>query len=131
MKELKLNTPCIIEGCVLEEETALHMRSGSLRVFATPALVAKMEQAACGVLESFLEDGETTVGTAMDIQHLAPTPVGARYSVRAEIIAVNGREITFQVSASDEAGEIGKGIHKRFLVYAEKFQAKADKRGKA
>lgn len=129
MKELKLNTPCIIEGRVLEEETALHMRSGSLRVFATPALVAKMEQAACGVLEEFLEDGETTVGTAMDIQHLAPTPVGGRYSVRAEITAVNGREITFHVSASDEAGEIGNGTHKRFLVYAEKFQDKANKRG--
>ncbi len=129
MKELKLNTPCIIEGRVLEEETALHMRSGSLRVFATPAMIAKMEQASCGVLEEFLEDGETTVGTAMDIQHLAPTPVGGRYSVRAEVIAVNGREITFHVSASDETGEIGSGTHKRFLVNAEKFQAKADKRG--
>ena len=129
MKELKLNTSCIIEGRVLEEETALHMRSGSLRVFATPALVAKMEQTACSALEEFLEDGETTVGTAMDIQHLGPTPVGGRYSVRAEIIAVNGREITFHVSASDEVGEIGNGTHKRFLVNAEKFQEKANKRG--
>ena len=131
MKNVVLHTKGAVSRVVTEKDTASAMGSGSLQVFATPMMVAKMEESACQAIAPFLEDGETTVGTALNIQHISATPVGMTVTAEAEIVAVNGREITFQVSAKDEAGTIGNGTHKRFLVYAEKFQAKADKRGQS
>ena len=131
MKDIILHTKGAVTATVTDKDTASALGSGSLQVFATPMMVAKMEESACQAVAPFLEDGETTVGTALDIQHVSATPVGMTVTAEAEIVAVNGREITFQVSAKDEAGTIGNGTHKRFLVYAEKFQAKADKRGQS
>lgn len=100
------------------------MGSGCLDVFATPAMIALMENAACNALEDFLEGDETTVGTALDVQHLSATPEGMDVTAEAVLTDVNGREFTFDVTASDEAGLIGKGTHKRFLVYSGKFLEK-------
>ncbi|MBS6444745.1 MAG: thioesterase family protein [Ruminococcus sp.] len=104
------------------------MGSGSLDVFATPSMVAIMEKASTMALESYLEDGTTTVGTALDITHVSATPIGMNVYATSEVVAVNNHEITFKVQAFDDAGLIGEGTHKRFIVMAEKFQNKANKK---
>jgi predicted thioesterase len=129
MKEITIGTKASAVMPVTEDKTAKTVGSGSLLVFATPMMAALMEKAACEALAAFLEDGETTVGTELNIQHTAATPVGLTVTAEAEVTAVNGREITFKVTARDDAGEIGSGTHKRFLVFAEKFQNKANGRG--
>lgn len=106
--------------------TAKAMGSGSLDVFATPSMVAIMEKASTLALEGHLEEGSTTVGTAMDVSHVSATPVGMEVSATARVTAVDGRELTFKVQAFDEAGLVGEGTHKRFVVYADRFQAKTD-----
>ena len=108
--------------------TAKSMGSGSLEVFATPSMVAIMEKASTMALESYLEDGTTTVGTALDITHVSATPIGMNVYATSEVVAVGNREITFKVQAFDDAGLIGEGTHKRFIVMAEKFQNKANKK---
>ena len=89
-----------------ESNSAKTMGSGSLDVFATPAMVALMEKTAVKSVESHLEPGQTTVGTALDIK--------------------DGRKLTFAVTASDERGVIGSGMHERFIVDAERFQEKTN-----
>lgn len=117
------------EALVTQENTAAAVGSGSLPVFATPMMVALMEAAAVNALEGCLEEGQSSVGTHMDVSHDAATPVGMSVRAQAELTAVEGRSLTFAVSAFDEAGPIGKGIHTRFLIRDEKFMAKAN--GKA
>lgn len=108
---------------------AMTVGSGSLPVFATPMMASLMEQAACNAVAPFLAEGETTVGTKLEISHDAATPPGLTVTATAEVTAVSGREISFHVTAEDGVGVIGSGIHKRFLVDAERFTLKARKRG--
>ena len=107
------------------EDTAKEVGSGSLLVYATPCMVALMEGAACEAIEEALSDSQTTVGTELNIQHISTTPVGLEVRAEAEVIAVEGKVITFSVKAFDEAGEIGKGTHKRVIVNTQKFLEKA------
>ena len=107
------------------EDTAKEVGSGSLLVYATPCMVALMEGAACEAIEEALSDSQTTVGTELNIQHISATPVGLEVRAEAEVVAVEGKVITFEVKAFDEAGEIGKGTHKRVLVNSQKFLEKA------
>ena len=107
------------------EDTAKEVGSGSLLVYATPCMVALMEGAACEAIEEALSDSQTTVGTELNIQHISATPVGLEVRAEAEVIAVEGKVITFSVKAFDEAGEIGKGTHKRVIVNTQKFLEKA------
>ena len=107
------------------EDTAKEVGSGSLLVYATPCMVALMEGAACEAIQDALSDSQTTVGTELNIQHLSATPVGLEVRAEAEVIAVDGKVITFEVKAFDEAGEIGKGTHKRVIVNTQKFLEKA------
>lgn len=111
---------------VTEANTAVTMGSGTLQVFATPAMVALMEETAWKSVASELGEGEGSVGIMMDIQHVASTPVGMTVTCKTELTEVDGRKLTFKVEAYDEAGLIGKGTHERFVVYNDKFQAKAD-----
>ncbi|MGN0606591.1 MAG: thioesterase family protein [Oscillospiraceae bacterium] len=106
--------------------TAKTMGSGSLDVFATPAMVALMEKSAVNAIADYLGDGETTVGTYLGIEHISATPVGMEITAVSEVTEVNGREIVFSVEASDNAGVIGKGTHKRFIVNSEKFMNKTN-----
>ncbi len=124
MKEINVNSKGTATTAVNETNTAATMGSGSLKVFATPAMVALMEASACNCLADFLDEGETTVGTALDIKHISATPVDMAVTAEATLAEVNGREFTFEVKAFDESGEIGCGTHKRFLVFSEKFTAK-------
>ena len=105
--------------------TAKEMGSGSLLVYATPSMVALMEAAACQAIAQALPEEKTTVGISMDIQHIAPTPVGLEVYAEAEVTEVNGKIITFSVAAYDQKGQIGKGTHKRCLVDSQRFLDKA------
>ena len=110
---------------VEKEDTAQAVGSGSLLVYATPCMAALMEGAACEALEGMLDEGKTTVGTALSIEHISATPVGLEVRAEAEITAVEGKVITFAVHAYDEAGEIGRGIHTRVIVDSQKFLDRA------
>lgn len=94
---------------VTKATTAAAMRSGSLPVFATPAMIALMEEAACACIAPFLKEGETTVGTSLNISHTSATPVGMHVYAEARLTAVEGRKLSFQVRAWDDAGEVGAG----------------------
>lgn len=111
---------------VTADNTAKTLGSGSLKVFATPAMTCLMEKAAANLLESVLNADMTSVGISLNIAHKAPTPIGMKVRAEAVITAVDGRKVTFAVKAYDEKEEIGSGVHERFLVAAEKFQNKAD-----
>lgn len=128
MQPITIGTTANAVVSVTKEQLAVNVGSGSLEVFATPMMAALMEQAACKAMEAFLEADETTVGTSLELQHTAATPEGMQVTAEAEIVEVNGREITFQVKAYDTAGIIGSGTHKRFMVKAEKFMSKAASR---
>lgn len=130
MKELRIGHAAEETMTVTPDRLASAVGSGSLAVFATPMMAALMEAAACKAIADALEGDETTVGTALAIEHTAATPAGRTVTARAELTAVNGRELTFRVTAFDEAGEIGSGTHKRFVVYAGRFQEKAEQRGR-
>ena len=114
-----------VQSFVEREDTAAEVGSGSLLVYATPCMVALMEGAACEAIAAALGDNETTVGTELNIQHLSATPVGMDVRAEATVTAVEGRIITFEVEAFDEAGPIGKGTHKRALVTTQRFLDKA------
>lgn len=103
------------------EDTAQEVGSGSLLVYATPCMAALMEAAACDAVEQGLAEGETSVGIELNIQHTAATPVGLEVWAEAEVTAVEGKIITFTLSAFDEAGPIGTGTHKRAVVNAQRF----------
>lgn len=110
---------------VTENVTAAEMKSGSLAVLATPYMVALMEQAASELCDKYVPDGISTVGTALNISHLAPTCVGGKVKAVATLTSFDGRKATFDVEAYDDSGLIGKGTHERFTVKIESFMKKA------
>lgn len=114
----------IAEALVEREDTAQVVGSGSLLVYATPCMAALMEGAACNCLEEILPEGQTSVGTMLNLNHLAATPVGLEVSAEAELTAVDGRKLTFKITAKDEKGIIGDAVHERFVVNAERFLQK-------
>jgi len=114
---LKGKSVCTVE----RKDTAAEVGSGLLLVFSTPSMIAMMEQAACDAIAPELEEGMTSVGTKIEITHDAATPVGMEVTAEATLTAVDGRHLYFAVEASDERGPIGKGVHERFLVNAERF----------
>ncbi|MBE8952197.1 MAG: thioesterase family protein [Quinella sp. 1Q7] len=116
----------VAEISVTAENTALALGSGSLKVFATPAMIRLIERAAAELVEKNLPPESTSVGISINIKHTAPTPIGMNVRAEVEIILVDGRKIIFDVAAFDGRGEIGRGTHERFIVDREKFQSKAD-----
>ncbi|MBQ7629212.1 MAG: thioesterase family protein [Selenomonadaceae bacterium] len=110
---------------VTENDTALAMKSGSLKVLATPKIICLVEEAAATLAEKFLPAEYTSVGTNLNVNHTAPSPIGAKVHVEVELIAVDGRKLIFNVAASDNVGKIFNGTHERFIVNREKFQAKS------
>lgn len=109
---------------VTENNTAKNVGSGSLSVYATPAMLALIERAACEAIKGVLNEGETSVGTLLNVKHLSATPVGMQVSATAELVEREGRRLVFKVAANDECGLIGEGMHERFIVYSEKFTEK-------
>ena len=109
---------------VSESNTALSLGSGDMEVFATPAMVALMENAAMKAVADHLPEGSTTVGTAMQTSHIKASKLGATITASAELTQVDGRSLKFVVKAWDEVGTIGEGEHTRFIVDRERFLAK-------
>lgn len=102
-------------------DTAHHVGSGKIKVLATPVMVMLLEEAALNAVEGLLPKGLQTVGTRLDIKHIAATPVGMRVNAHAEVINVTGRTILFKVWADDERERIGEGEHERVVVELERF----------
>lgn len=114
------------ELVVTQELTAKNMGSGVMDVFATPAMLALMEKTAFTSVAEYLNEGFGSVGTKVDIEHVASSPVGMKITCDSELIEVEGRKLVFKVEAYDEKGLIGKGTHERFIVENKKFQEKTD-----
>ena len=123
--EITVGMKAEVGTLVEREDTAKEVGSGDLLVYATPCMVAMMEGAACEAIAGCLKPTETTVGAELNIQHISATPVGLDVRAEAEVTAVEGKVITFAVTAFDEAGEIGRGTHKRVIVNTQKFLDKA------
>ena len=126
-----------LELIVTEDKLASRVGSGLVNVFATPMMIAAIEETAAGSVQPELEEGCTTVGTLVNVSHVAATPEGMKVTVETELTGIsgNGRMLTFHVEARDEAGLIGEGTHERAVVkkarFEEKARAKADQyRGK-
>ena len=113
------------ESAVTAQNTADAVGSGLVPVFATPYMVALMENAAVNAVQEDLEPGQGTVGTRLDVTHDAATPIGMTVWAEAEVTAVEGKRITLAVRAFDEAGPIGGGVHERFVITVDRFLAKA------
>lgn len=116
------------EIIVTEEDTAKAHRSGTMEVLATPWMAALMEETAWKSVAGELESGMGTVGIRLELDHLAPTPVGMKVYCESILEKADGRKLSFTVIAKDEKGEIGKAVHERFIVEEEKFQNKANQK---
>ena len=119
--EITIGMKAEVSTLVEREDTAAEVGSGSLLVYATPCMVALMEGAACEAIAPAISEDKTTVGTELCISHLSATPVGLEVRAEAEVTAVDGKIITFTVTAYDEAGKIGEGTHKRCIVSSQRF----------
>jgi predicted thioesterase len=114
---------------VAAEHTAQALGSGSVPVFSTPRLVALVEQAAVDAVKGWLAPGETSVGTRMEIAHLAATPIGEHVRAEATLAAVDGRRMTFEVAAYDAHEKIGEGRHERVVVDEQRFLERVRRKG--
>lgn len=106
--------------------TAEALKSGTLPVFATPSMIALIEETALLSVADYLKDGEATVGTKLDVSHVAATPIGMKVTCETELIEVDRRRLVFNAKVYDEAGLVGEGTHERFVIDSEKFLAKAN-----
>ncbi len=126
MRELKPGITGKGEVTVIPENTAQAMGSGTLPVFATPALVALMEKTAMESILDALEEGAGTVGTKICAKHTSATPVGMKVTCESELTEVDGRRLVFKITASDACGPVGEAEHERFIINNEKFLAKTN-----
>lgn len=129
--ELNIGLKGRAETTVTPENTAQAVGSGLVPVFATPYMIALMEGAAVNAVQAALSADEGTVGTRLDVTHDAATPIGLKVWAEAELVAVEGRKLTFSVAAYDEREQIGGGTHERFVIKPEKFVARAQAKVKA
>lgn len=116
------------EITVTMEQTAVERKSGTLKVFATPAMIELVEETAWKSIAKELEEGCASVGTSLNIKHLSATPVGMKVSCKTVLKEIDGRRLVFEVEVDDEAGKIGEGTHERFIIQSEKFQKKAEEK---
>jgi fluoroacetyl-CoA thioesterase len=104
--------------------SATHVGSGSMGVFATPAMVGLIERTAMELVQPALAENETTVGVEVHVRHLAATPVGMHVRARVELVAVEGRFLTFQAEVFDDKEKVGEGTHKRAIIRRDRFMAR-------
>lgn len=109
---------------VTENNTARKYGSGNIDVYATPAMIGLMENAALKGVDPILPEGWSTVGIEIHVKHMAATPVGFTVRAKSELIEVDGRRLVFKVEAYDESEKIGEGMHQRFIVQLDKFLSK-------
>ena len=113
---------------VESKNTAGSMGSGTLPVFATPAMILLAEQTASECLIPGLQDGESSVGILVNMKHTAPSLIGAKVTCRAEVTEIDRARVVFDVVVSDDHGVIGTGTHERFVIKADRFMSKAEER---
>ena len=130
MTEILSGLSAELDHIVTAADTASRWGSGLVPVFSTPSLVGLMESAAVLALEGHLQLGQTTVGTRIDVRHLAATPVGMKVRAKAELTAVEGRKLVFKIQAWDVVELIGEADHERFVVDEARFTAKIENKGK-
>lgn len=111
---------------VNEMNTASAMGSGMLPVFATPSMIALMENVACSSVQGYLENGQGTVGTSIQVKHVSATPLGMEVTCETELVEIDRKRLVFQVKAYDKDGLIGEGTHERFIIENERFLQKAE-----
>lgn len=111
-----------------EEETAPRVGSGRVHVLATPVMINMMEAAALDAIESLLPPGHQSLGTHLDVGHYAATPVGMMLRASAEVMAIEGRNVTFRVEAFDDRERVGDGTHKRVVVNVDRFDTRIQKK---
>ena len=116
---------------VKETDSAKAFRSGSLDVLATPVMIASAEETCADLVQPLLDAGMGTVGTMVNIRHLAPTPIGMGYRCESELIAVDGRVLTFRVVLFDEREKIAEGTHERVIISEDRFFSKAQNKRNA
>ena len=114
------------ETVVTEEMLASNVGSGLVKVYATAMMIALIEKAAVYSVEQYLEPGQGTVGTLVNVTHCSATPLGMKVHAETELVEVDRRRLVFKVAAYDERGLIGEGMHERFIIDNARFQAKAD-----
>ena len=124
MKDMEIGLKFESQTVVSSANTALTLGSGDMEVFATPAMVALMENAAMLAVKDYLPEGSATVGTQINTSHIKASPLGATITASATLTAVEGRRLEFDVKAWDEKGVIGEGTHTRFIVDRERFLSK-------
>lgn len=115
-----------VKEIVSENNSAAAMKSGELNVYATPSMIALMEQAAYKSVAGELEEGMGTVGTLMNVSHISATPLGMEVTAKTELTEIDRKRLVFHVEAFDERGKIGEGTHERFIIDNRKFQEKTD-----
>jgi fluoroacetyl-CoA thioesterase len=131
MRQIPLGTTGTFTLQVLPEHLANRFKDAMLpQVLATPVMIMAMENAALNAIRPFLEPGESAVGTAVDVRHLAATPVGHKVRADAEVVKTDGKRIFFKVSASDETEEIGSGTHQRAVIDLQSFNQHLAKKSK-
>ena len=113
---------------VAQENTARHLGSGNVHVFATPEMVRLMEMAGVSAVDHLLPQGYRTVGMAVNVKHLAATPMGMKVTARAELVEVDGRKLHFRVEAWDEQEKIGEGTHTRAIIDVQKFSQRVEEK---
>lgn len=111
---------------VTDENTALALGSGTVRVFATPAMINMIEFTSSKAVAGELDTGQTTVGTELHVSHVAPTPIGMEVRCTSKLVKVDGRALSFEVEVVDDTGVVGRGTHDRFIVDQAKFESKAN-----
>ena len=114
------------EETVVEGKLASNVGSGLVKVYATAMMIALIEKAAVLSVEPYLESGQGTVGTLVNVSHCSATPLGMKVHVETELIEIDRRRLVFKVAAYDECGLIGEGLHERFIIDMKKFQDKTD-----
>ncbi|OPY57854.1 MAG: Fluoroacetyl-CoA thioesterase [Pelotomaculum sp. PtaU1.Bin035] len=125
-QELKIGIEGKASVAVNDGNTAIAYGSGSVSVFATPAMVGLMERAAISSIDPFLETGYTTVGTQINVKHLAATPVGMNVSATSRLVEVDGRRLLFEVEARDDVELVGTGLHERYIIKMDGFINRAE-----
>lgn len=124
MEEVKPGLVGEAEMVVTDKVTAASAGSGLVPVFATPWMIALMENASVNAIQKCFADGQTSVGVQVSISHLAATPIGMHVRARALVTAVDGRRVSFQVEAWDKMEKIGEGTHVRAIIDEKKFMDK-------
>jgi fluoroacetyl-CoA thioesterase len=119
-----------VKTVVGEEDTARHLGSGNVNVFATPVMIRLMERAGVAAVDHLLPEGQRTVGVHVDVKHLAATPLGLTVRARAELLEVEGHKLTFKVEAFDDQEKVGEGTHRRVIIDLEEFKERVEKKGR-